>query len=70
MNVYNYTLLVLPWPYMYVCIYTHTYMYVCVYTVYISIELLYLNIGLYFSPWLIVLGVSSSELFTNHLLIV
>lgn len=55
---------------MYVCMYTHTYMYVCTYTVYVSIELLYLNIGLYFSPWLIVLGVSSSELFTNHLLIV
>ena len=40
---------------------------VCIYT---SIELLYLNIGLYFSPWPIVLGVNSSELFTNHLLIV
>lgn len=58
-----------PWPYMYmrVYVYTHTHMYVCIYT---SIELLYLNVGFYFSPWPIVLGVNSSELFTNHLLIV
>ena len=57
--------------YIYIYIYS-TLIYVClyIYRIYTSIELLYLNIGLYFSPWPIVLGVNSSELFTNHLLIV